>query len=59
MCKSEFMNAKVERDLKKDGKVVNADELLRPKLKSHTLSAKRKQLCIIDFPTLYYYLQSS
>ena len=39
---NEFMNAKVERDLKKDGKVVDADEILRPKLKSYTLSAKRK-----------------
>ena len=38
----EFMNAKVERDLKKDGKVVDADEMLRPKLKSYTLSTKRK-----------------
>ena len=37
MCKNEFMNANVKRDLKKDGKVVNADELLRPKLKSHTV----------------------
>ena len=39
---NEFMNAKVERDLKKDGKVVDADEMLRPKLKSYTLSTKRK-----------------
>lgn len=39
---NEFMNAKVERDLRKDGKVVDADEMLRPKLKSYTLSAKRK-----------------
>ena len=39
---NEFMNAKVERDLKKEGKVVDADEMLRPKLKSHTLSTKRK-----------------
>ena len=37
MCKNEFMNTKVKIDLKKDGKVVNADELLRPKLKSHTV----------------------
>lgn len=36
------MNAKVERDLKKDGKVVDADEMLGPKLKSYTLSTKRK-----------------
>ena len=39
---NEFMNAKVERDLKKDGKVVDADEMLRPKLKSYTLSTRRK-----------------
>ena len=30
----EFMNAKVERDLKVSGKVEDADEMLRPKLKS-------------------------
>lgn len=30
----EFMNAKVEKDLKNEGKVVDADEILRPKLKS-------------------------
>ena len=28
------MNAKVEKDLKNEGKVVDADEILRPKLKS-------------------------
>ena len=39
---NEFMNAKVERDLKKDGRVVHVDEMLRPKLKSYTLSTKRK-----------------
>ena len=39
---NEFMNAKVERDLKKDGRVVHLDEMLRPKLKSYTLSTKRK-----------------
>ena len=39
---NEFMNAKVERDLRKDGKVVDAHEMLRPNLKSCTLSAKRK-----------------
>ena len=38
------MNAKVSRDLKKDGRVVHVDtnEMLRPKLKSYTLSTKRK-----------------
>ena len=39
---NEFMNAKFERDFKKDGKVVDADEMLRRKLKSYTLSTKRK-----------------
>ena len=39
---NEFMNAEVERDLKKDGKIVDADEMLRPKLKLYTLSTKRK-----------------
>ena len=39
---NEFFNAKVERDLKACGKVVDADEMLRPKLKSYSLAAKRK-----------------
>ena len=39
---NEFMNAKVERDLKVSGKVVHADEMLRLKLKSYSLAAKRK-----------------
>lgn len=39
---NEFMNAKLERDLKKEGNFVDADEMLRPNLKSHTLSIKRK-----------------
>ena len=39
---NEFLNAKVERDLKVSGKVVDADEMLRPKLKSYSLAAKRK-----------------
>lgn len=39
---NEFLNAKVERDLKASGKVVDADEMLRPKLKSYSLAAKRK-----------------
>ena len=39
---NEFMNAKTERDLKSHGKVVDADEMLRPKLKADTLSTKRK-----------------
>ena len=30
---NEFLNAKVERDLKVSGKVVDVDEMLRPKLK--------------------------
>lgn len=39
---NEFLNAKVERDLKRSGKVVDADEMLRPKLKAYSLAAKRK-----------------
>jgi len=39
---NEFLNAKIERDLKASGKVVGADEMLRPKLKSYSLAAKRK-----------------
>ena len=39
---NEFLNAKVERDLKVSGKVVDADEMLRPKLKSYSLAARRK-----------------
>ena len=43
-CINEFVNAKVERDLKiRTAKVsVDADEMLRPKLKSYTLSTTRK-----------------
>ena len=36
------MNAKVERDVKVSGKVVDADEMLRPQRKSYSLAAKRK-----------------
>lgn len=39
---NEFMNAKVERDLKDQGKVVDADEMLRPRLKAYALVTKRK-----------------
>lgn len=39
---NEFLNAKVERALKASGKVVDADEMLRPKLKAYSLAAKRK-----------------
>ena len=31
---NKFMNAKVEKDLKVQGKVVDADEMLRPRLKA-------------------------
>ena len=34
------MNAKSERDLKMQGKVVDADEMLRPKLKLYALASK-------------------
>ena len=39
---NKFMKAKVERDLKFFGRAVNADEMLRPKLKSHFLDAEHK-----------------
>lgn len=40
---TEYLNAKSERDLKSQGKVVNADDMLRPTLKSYTLQTKRKK----------------
>ena len=39
---NEFMNARIERDLKVQGKVVDADEMLRPRLKVYALATKRK-----------------
>ena len=39
---NEFLNAKSKRDLKMQGKVVDADEMLRPKLKLYALASKRK-----------------
>ena len=39
---NEFMNARIERDLKGQNKVVDADEMLRPRLKAYTLATKRK-----------------
>jgi len=45
---NEFMNAKVERDPRKDGKVVDADEMLRPKLKTqiiHTICQTQVNCC--------------
>ena len=39
---NEFLNAKIERDLKKQGKVVDTDEMLRPQLKAYALATKRK-----------------
>lgn len=39
---NEFMNAKMERELKEQGKVVDADEMLRPSLKAFALATKRK-----------------
>ena len=38
---NEFLNAKNERDLKMQGKVVDTDEMLRPKLKSYALVSKQ------------------
>jgi len=39
---NEFLNAKSVRDLKMQGEVVDADEMLRPKLKLYALVSKRK-----------------
>ena len=39
---NEFLNARMERQLKDQGKVVDADEMLRPRLEAYTLAAKRK-----------------
>jgi len=39
---NEFMNARMERELKTQGKVVDADEMLRPRLKAYALATKRK-----------------
>ena len=39
---NEFLNARMERELEDQGKVVDADELLRPRLKAYALATKRK-----------------
>ena len=39
---NEFLNAKSERDLKMQGKVIDADEMLRPKLRLYALASKHK-----------------
>ena len=39
---NEFMNARMERELKIQGKVVDADEILRPRLKAYAVATKRK-----------------
>ena len=39
-CINKFMNAKIERDLKVQGKVVDGNEELRPRLKVYTLVTK-------------------
>ena len=39
---NEFLNPKSKRDLRMQGKVVDADEMLRPKLKVYALVLKRK-----------------
>ena len=39
---NEFMNARMERELKNQGKVVDADEMLRQRLKAYALNTKRK-----------------
>ena len=38
---NEFLNAKTERDLKAQNKVVDADQMLRPKLKNYALLSRR------------------
>ena len=40
---NEYMNAKCERDLKAQGKVVDVDEMLPPKLKSYAIVSKCKK----------------
>ena len=37
---NKFMNAKIERDLKVQGKVVDGNEVLRPRLKAYALVTK-------------------
>ena len=37
---NKFMNAKIERDLKVEGKVVDGNEVLRPRLKAYALATK-------------------
>ena len=39
---NEFMNARMDRELKIQGKVVDADEMLRPRLKAYAVATKRK-----------------
>ena len=39
---NKFMNARMERELKIQGKVVDADETLRPRLKAYAVATKRK-----------------
>ena len=44
---NEFMNARMERELKIQGKVVDADEMLRPRLKAYAVATKRKQCLFV------------
>ena len=39
---NEFMNARIERELIDQGRVVDSDEMLRPRLKAYALATKRK-----------------
>ena len=39
---SEFLNARMERDLKYQGKIIGADEMLRPRIKAYAMATKRK-----------------
>ena len=55
------MNAKVSRDFKKDGRVVDTDEMLRPINSSHTHCLPNASNCVLLFSNFvyYYYLQPS
>lgn len=44
---NKFMNAKIERDLKVEGKVVDGNEVLRPRLKAYALATKC-QWCVAE-----------
>ena len=49
---SEFMNARMERELKDQGKVVDADEMLRPYLKAFTWRQNASNVHLFPFRIL-------